>query len=59
MKLNIGFCTVFISIKVSRSWLWAKGEDTYFLHLGLFSKEGRTAYKLIILPLSIMIGVVK
>lgn len=58
MKFDLSFWRFVIIFSISRSFLWAKDEDTYYFHIGAFSKEEKTALKIIILPFSLMIGFV-
>ena len=59
MKFDLSFWRFVIILNISTSFLWAKGEDTYLFHLGIFKNGEDTAIKIIILPLSIMIGFVR
>ena len=59
MKFDLSFWRFVIIISFAKSFLWGKGNDTYYLHLGTFTDGDNTALKLIILPMSIMIGLVK
>ena len=59
MKFDLSFWRFVIIISFAKSFLWGKGNDTYYLHLGTFTDGDNTALKLIILPMSIMIGLIK
>ena len=47
---------LYIKVKFAKSLLWSKADDTYFFHVGYFERGKQRAYKIIILPLSIMFG---
>lgn len=59
MKFDLSFWRFVVIISFAKSFLWGKGKDTYYLHLGTFTDGDNTALKLIILPMSIMIGLAK
>jgi hypothetical protein len=44
---------------MSKSFLWSKGEDTYFFHIGTFYNGKNTALKVVFLPFSLMVGLCK
>lgn len=56
MSKSFSIGRLVISIGLAKSGLWGKGEDTYLLHIGTFSRDNHTALKIIILPLSLMVG---
>ena len=56
MKIDLSFWRFVIIISFAKSLLWGKGEDTYLLHIGTFTNGKNTAVKIVILPLSIMVG---
>ena len=45
-----------ISLAFAKSLTWGKGEDTYLFHVGTFTDGKQSALKIVILPVSIMIG---
>ena len=59
MKLDLSFWRFVIILSFAKSWLWAKDEDTYLFHIGTFSFDNNTALKVIILPVSLMVGFAK
>ena len=58
MQLDLSFWRLLIILHFAKSLLWSKGEDTYFLHVGSFTNGKNTAVKIVILPISLMIGYV-
>jgi hypothetical protein len=56
MKLDLSFWRFVIFINFAKSLLWSKGEDTYLFHIGTFTNGKNTAFKLVVLSISIMIG---
>jgi hypothetical protein len=57
--IDLSFWRFVIQLNFAKSLLWGKGEDTYLFHIGTFSRGSDTAIKIVILPISIMIGFVK
>ena len=56
MKLDLSFWRFVIIFRFAKSLLWSKGEDTYYLHIGSFTDGKNTAVKIVILPISLMVG---
>ncbi len=56
MKINFNVWRFVVTIAFAKSMLWGKGDDTYFIHVGTFTDGKNSALKVVILPLSIMIG---
>lgn len=56
MSIDLSFWRFVIILSFAKSLLWGKGEDTYLFHVGTFNKGKNTAIKIIILPISLMIG---
>ena len=59
MKIDLSFWRFVIILSFAKSWLWGKDEDTYLLHIGTISRDEDTALKIIVLPISLMIGLAK
>ncbi len=53
---DLSFWRVVLILSLTISPPWTKGSDSYYLHVGTFSKDDKTALKVIFLPLMIMIG---
>ena len=56
MKFNLSFWRFVIIIGFAKSLLWGKSGDTYFFHIGTFTNGKDTAIKIVILPISVMLG---
>lgn len=59
MKIDLSFWRFVIILSFAKSLLWSKDEDTYLFHIGTISRDGNTALKIILLPISLMIGLAK
>ncbi len=46
-------------LKISKSWFWTDGEDTFILHFGVMKRGSNTAFKIVVMPLLIMFGLDK
>lgn len=58
MKINLSFWRFVIILNFAKSLLWSKNDDTYLLHIGTFTNGKDTGLKIIILPISLMIGII-
>lgn len=56
MKIDLSFWRVVIILSIAKSGLWQKADDVYWFHIGTFNRDENTAMKIIILPISLMIG---
>lgn len=56
MIKTFGVWRFVIGVGISKSFLWGKGNDTYFFHIGSFSDGDKTAIKFVFLFLTINIG---
>ena len=56
MRLDLSFWRLVIILHFAKSLLWSKGEDTYYFHVGSFTNGKNTAVKIVILPITLMIG---
>ena len=56
MRIDLSFWRLVILVDFAKSWIWAKGDDTYFFHVGTFTNGKRTAVRIIFLPCSIAVG---
>ena len=56
MKLDLSFWRFVVFVSLSKSFLWGKGNETYLLHIGTITDGENSAIKIVVLPLSIMIG---
>ncbi len=59
MKIDLSFWRFVIIIAFAKSWLWGKGNDVYFFHIGTFTDGKSTAMKIIALPISICFGIAR
>lgn len=57
MKVDLSFWKFVIILSFAKSGLWGKDDDTYFFHIGTFTNGRSTAIKIIILPISLMMGI--
>jgi hypothetical protein len=57
MKLDLSFWRFVIILSVAKSGLWQKADDWF--HVGTFGRNNDTAFKIIVLPFSLMLGFAK
>ena len=59
MRVDMSFWRFVIIISFAKTFLWQKGDDVYYFHVGTFSRGDDVAVKIIILPFSLMVGFAK
>ena len=59
MNKSFNLWRFIINVGFAKSFLWAKDEDTYFIHIGTFTNGKDTALKIVFLPFSFMVGFIK
>ena len=59
MKFDFVLWRLYFCFAIAKTGLWAKADDLYLFHVGTFTNGKNTALKVIILPFSLMVGVIK
>lgn len=59
MLINLSFWRFILHLQMAKSGLWGHGHDIHFFHIGSFTNGSDRGLKVIILPISLMVGIVR